>query len=264
MKHDQRVEEATELVAAWESQQEVYIAQRETRFELMLDLIDVLLRPDGPLRVLDLGCGTGSLSSRVLSRVPEAHVTALDIDPLLLALGRSSRSATPRQPEFIEADLRADDWEASLPFPAYDAIVSSTALHWLTGPQLAALHRRVRRLLVPGGVFLNGDYLPASRPWGRLTEAVREVGVRRESVATAAGALSWEAWWEEVARSACFAEEFEAHNELFAGQERDVAPSLSFHLESLREAGFVEVELVWHDLTEGLYCALAGDSSSVR
>ncbi|MGE3288824.1 MAG: trans-aconitate 2-methyltransferase [Pseudonocardia sp.] len=253
-----RVALARRLVSAWERQQEVYIPLREVRFELILDLV-ARLAPAGP-RVLDLACGPGSVSARVLDRFPDAEVVAVDLDPLLLALGRLDRSGRARGPVWVHADLRDPGWTDRLPVTCFDAIVSTTALHWLTGGQLSELYQRLHSLLRPGGVFLNGDYLPPSRPWGTIAATMREIGEARQEVAVAAGADDWETWWSRVRATPELAEEVRAHDETFADKLAHEAPSREFHLEALRDCGFADVELVWHDLTEGLICAVRGSA----
>ena len=74
----------------WDHQQELYMADREERFAVMADVIDAVIdRPD-PL-ILDLGCGPGSTSVRMLDRLPGAEVVGLDADPFLLGLARRLR-----------------------------------------------------------------------------------------------------------------------------------------------------------------------------
>ena len=91
------------------------------------------------LLVLDLGCGPGSLSVRLLDRLPGAIVIAVDADPLLLALGRAAWADRPGL-RFADLDLRDPGWAASLGLDRpVDAVVSTTALHWLPKTALAAL-----------------------------------------------------------------------------------------------------------------------------
>jgi SAM-dependent methyltransferase len=84
---DQRA--ALEWIAKWDEQQEENLPDREDRFTTLIDAVEEGTgRPD-PL-VLDLGCGPGSLSVRLLDRIPAATVVAVDADPLLLTLGRAA------------------------------------------------------------------------------------------------------------------------------------------------------------------------------
>ncbi len=45
--------------------------------------------------MLDLGCGPGSLATRLLDRIPAATVIALDADPVLLAIGQAAWPGRP-------------------------------------------------------------------------------------------------------------------------------------------------------------------------
>jgi hypothetical protein len=65
----------------WDAQQQRSIPRREERFQLMLELVADLVGP-APGRILDLACGTGSISARALRRFPWAQLVALDVDPL--------------------------------------------------------------------------------------------------------------------------------------------------------------------------------------
>ena len=57
----------------WDRQQEFYMADREERFIVIADVLaSVVDRPD-PL-IIDLGCGPGSTSVRMLDRLPSAEV----------------------------------------------------------------------------------------------------------------------------------------------------------------------------------------------
>src|SRR5919108_2517984 len=79
---------AREWIRRWDLQQEEHLPDREERFTVLIDAVEEGTgRPD-PL-VIDLGCGPGSLSARLLDRIPGATVVAVDADPLLLSLGRA-------------------------------------------------------------------------------------------------------------------------------------------------------------------------------
>ncbi|HEV7625916.1 MAG TPA: class I SAM-dependent methyltransferase, partial [Streptomyces sp.] len=71
---------------SWDRQQECYLPDREERFRVMLDMVEALVGPEA--RVLDLACGTGSISDRLLRRFPAARSTGVDLDPALLTIAR--------------------------------------------------------------------------------------------------------------------------------------------------------------------------------
>jgi trans-aconitate methyltransferase len=71
---------------SWDRQQEWYLPDREERFRVMLDAVEALAGSEP--RVLDLACGTGSITDRLLKRFPGATSTGVDLDPALLTIAR--------------------------------------------------------------------------------------------------------------------------------------------------------------------------------
>ncbi|MGP4114555.1 class I SAM-dependent methyltransferase [Streptomyces sp. 4N509B] len=244
----------------WDRQQEWYMPDREERYRVMLDAVEALVG-DAP-RVLDLACGTGSITARLLRRLPGAVSTGVDLDPALLTIARGTFRDEPRA-TFVTANLTDPDWPSLLPHGSYDAVLTSTALHWLTRQQLRALYGRLADgVLRPGGVFLNADHMPepeAGTPridaaWAAFTEARQE----REK---AAGVEDWAGWWREVAADPVLAEpaaeRFGIFGDPSAGDhsEGEVAPP-AWHIAALREAGFAEARVVWASLTDAAVLAL--------
>jgi cyclopropane fatty-acyl-phospholipid synthase-like methyltransferase len=98
----------------------------------------------------------------------------------------------------ILADLRSEDWHAQLPAPV-DAVISATALHWLTEVQLASLYRQLSVLLCSGGLFINADHVASQQPqvqkfWERNREEMRRAEARHDGE-------DWESFWEAYARA---------------------------------------------------------------
>lgn len=239
---------------SWDRQQEAYLPDREERFTAMLDTVDAVTGGN-PLTILDLAGGTGSISLRALRRFPRATTTVVDLDPVTTAIARASldeRSAV------VNADLRDPEWSAQLPHPSYDAILVATALHWLDEERLAALYRRIRALVRPGGVFVNADEMVDDG----LPELSKALGERRREVHQArydTGAVtSWSGWWERVAADPTLGPLAARRAEIFpgTGSHNEWAPPVSWHLESLRAAGFREVGLVWRGTRDAAVAAV--------
>jgi trans-aconitate methyltransferase len=142
----------------WDAQQEGYVPEREARFAAMLNVLDQLLPPS--FAAVDLGCGPGSISQRMLARFPTAQAIAVDMDPVMLALGQGALGTAGGRLRWVDADLTSADWTHATGASQVDAVLSSTALHWLPAEALSGLYRDLARLLPPGGVFLNADHLP--------------------------------------------------------------------------------------------------------
>ena len=64
----------------WDVQQSRYMT-REERFEAMLDAVDGTVAQEGDIVALDIACGPGAISQRLLERFPAASSIAVDVDP---------------------------------------------------------------------------------------------------------------------------------------------------------------------------------------
>jgi len=120
--------------------------------------------------VLDLACGPGSLSQRLLARFPEARAIAIDIDPVMLALGRGALGTIDGRLRWVAADLASRDWAMELGEEHVDAVLSTTALHWREPEPLARVYHNLGTLLRPGGIFSTAT-IWLSAPPCRLSRA---------------------------------------------------------------------------------------------
>jgi len=245
-------------ITRWDIQQQDHMPEREERFTALIDAVEAGVGREDPL-VLDLGCGPGSLSVRLLERLPEATVVAIDADPLTLALGRAAWADRPGL-RFADADLREPGWSASLGLSRQpDAAVSTTALHWLSQPVLAAVYAEVAALLRPGGLLLNGDHLAASDAeprLARLGRAVLDMYIRRQQPGGASE--SWEQWWAAVAADPELAALDIERKSRDVSSEHHGSPAgrLGVHVEALRAAGFAEVGTLWQRGNNRLLCGV--------
>jgi SAM-dependent methyltransferase len=241
----------------WDEQQEWYLPDREERFRVMLDAVEALVG-DAP-RVLDLACGTGSITVRLLRRFPGAVSTGVDLDPALLTIARGSFADEPRA-GFVTADLTAPDWTASLPYDSYDAVLTATALHWLREEPLRTLYGQLAGLVRPGGVFLNADHMPdPDSP--RINEAEQAFTRVRREREKAAGVRDWEVWWREAAADPVLAgpaaERFAIFGNPADGDHADgESHPVAWHIGALRQAGFAEARTAWASLTDAVVLAL--------
>jgi ubiquinone/menaquinone biosynthesis C-methylase UbiE len=116
-------------------------------------------------RVLDIGCGTGSLVVLIKRQYPDVEVVGLDPDPR--ALARARRKAQ-RAVLSIQLDQGFSD---ELPYPEafFDRVFSSFMLHHLEAGEKETTLREVRRVLKPGARFHLLDFAtPQSNSAGRL------------------------------------------------------------------------------------------------
>ncbi|MFC5750966.1 class I SAM-dependent methyltransferase [Actinomadura rugatobispora] len=243
---------------SWDRQQEWYMPDREERFRVMLDMVEALAGPEP--KVLDLACGTGSITDRLLKRLPAARSTGLDIDPALLTIARGHFAGDGRV-ELVTADLTDPGWTTALPHRSYDAVVTATALHWLDAGPLRELYGRVREVLRDGGVFLNADHMTdESTP--RINAAAEAFHAARQEREQAAGALDWRDWWTTVAGDPVLAEPAQRRFEILgeprgpAKPKPDRPTTTQWHLDALRDQGFSEARQIWCSHCDALIAAL--------
>lgn len=220
------------------------MANREERFRVIIDVVAATAGTDRPV-VLDLCCGPGSLAARVLDRFDGATVVAFDNDPVLMLLGRRAYGDHEGRLRWAEGDLRAPGWTAAVEsFGPFDAVVSTTALHWLTAATLAATYGALAGLVGPGGVVVNGDHLhEPDQP--RLSELQKSLRCMADDERE-----GWLPWWEALGEAAAADHELREAFALRAARDADHPettdkPGLGVHSQSLHAAGFDEVGTVW-------------------
>lgn len=115
----------------------------------------------GHERVLDIGCGTGTLVTLVKRAYEGTKVVGLDPDRKALA---RARSKAVRAGVSIELDQAFSD---ELPYPdaSFDRVLSSLMFHHLEASSKEKTLREVRRVLKPGGSLHLADF---AQPEGRL------------------------------------------------------------------------------------------------
>jgi SAM-dependent methyltransferase len=247
-----------EWLRRWDAQQEGYVPERERRFTAMFDAVAALL--PASFVALDLACGPGSISQRLLARFPEARVIAVDIDPVLLAVGRGALGTADGRLRWVDADVASPEWLETLGESQVDAVLSTTALHWLTlEPGLDRLYRDLGRLLPKGGLFLNGDnmsYSPALPSIGRLSQRVMDEQWTDAAFA-ARGIETAEQWWAAISAEPGIQPLLDERTRRFAGKRRpDFSPGFDVHTATLYDAGFSEVGTIWQVLSDRLLLAV--------
>ena len=167
--------------------------------------------PNSP-RILELGAGTGLLSSAVLKRIGNAELTLLDASAEML--GKAEERLLAAKPKLLRATLTEE-----LPAGPFDAVISALAIHHLNDAEKQNLFARILAALGPKGICINAEQVSgASRRLQDLFEATHLDSARALGSSKA-----------EIKRAV-------------DRMKIDQCATVANHLSWLEEAGFVDVE----------------------
>jgi tRNA (cmo5U34)-methyltransferase len=107
--------------------------------------------------VLDLGCGAGNYTLKMLSKVPNLDCTLVDLSPNMLERAKERVSdATTRKVTTIEGDIR----DIELQKNHFDIILAGDVLHHLReDADWEFVFKKLYDSLTPGGCFFISDLL---------------------------------------------------------------------------------------------------------
>ena len=155
-------------------------------------------------RVLDIGCGTGTLALMLKEMEPQADVVGLDADPEILERAGSKASETGIEIQFDEA------LSTELPYEddSFDLVVSTLFFHHLTGDDKRRTAAEIARVLRRGGELHVVDYGPPTDPLMRaaITTVRLFDGIEqtRDNVAGALAGIFEEAGLRHPVETRCF------------------------------------------------------------
>jgi malonyl-CoA O-methyltransferase len=106
-----------------------------------------------PGRVLELGCGTGRLTQRLVEAFPRAELEAIDIAERMVERARA-RVGEAARVRLAVADVEEHAWEKA----RYDLVVSSATIQWLSSAEETL--GRLARSLRAGGRMIHATFGP--------------------------------------------------------------------------------------------------------
>lgn len=129
-------------------------------------LIEASQIRDG-MRVLDLGCGTGTLALMVAEAHPGAEVTGMDIDPEILRIAQDKADKAGRAVTLRQGSAAAPPFEPQ----SFDRILTTLMLHHLPTEQKRAALAASLALLAPGGELHIADFGKPHTLWTEIAAA---------------------------------------------------------------------------------------------
>lgn len=133
---------------------------------------DIAERIEPGWRVLDIGCGTGSLAVLIARR--GAQVVGIDISaPMLDVAIQKARqaeieSADEKDPMITLREMGAVELDTAFDDATFDAVVSSLTFSELSDDEVAYTLRHCHRILRPGGLLMVADEILPDSLGGRV------------------------------------------------------------------------------------------------
>lgn len=188
------------------------------RYLEMLDNMFLYLEEDfSPKRILDLGCGTGNLTQKILQHFPEAEIDALDLSEDILAESRKRFAKVPNI-RYIQADFKT----MHLPPGSYDLVMSSIAIHHIEDPFKIKPYKEVYQALCSNGLFIFADQTRG------ITDKIYLKNIscwKEEAFKLGSTEENWKMWMDHQ----------DAH---------DFHSPVGWHLDQLEKAGFKQTDLL--------------------
>jgi tRNA (cmo5U34)-methyltransferase len=187
---------------------------------------------DAPIRVLDLGAGTGLFSQHVLQRYPNATFVLYDIAAKMLGVAEERFADQTDRFEFV-----VDDYRNLQAVADFDLIISSLSIHHLSDEEKRRLCQQVYTALKEGGVFVNVDQIKGETTYLQT--------------------LYWELWLKHTRGNNAPAEQIQESIERRTAYDQDAL--LADQLQWLYEAGFENVDCVYRHTFVGVFYAMKGN-----
>lgn len=127
--------------------------------DISLELITEAAKRIKPLahNVLDVGCGAGNYTLKMLSKLPDLNCTLIDLSkPILERAYQRVREETTNKVEILQGDIRAIE----LPENHFDIILAGAVLHHLRDDDdWEFVFTKLYNTLNPGGCLMISDLI---------------------------------------------------------------------------------------------------------
>ena len=171
-----------------------------------------------PKKILELGCGTGRLTKVLHEQWDNSSITVVDISAAMLE--KTKQVVKHKDLQLIESSME----KLCLPKNNYDLVISSLAIHHLTNESKIKLIKNIFNWLNKDGFFI-------------LTDCVRAQSERLYAVNNE--------HWIQLAKEQGLSEE-EMNEQIRHHKTHDYYPVLIDLVNWMKEAGFLNVDILWH------------------
>jgi len=187
--------------------------------QMMNALIDsIQFDTSDNIRIIDLGCGTGTIAKRLADKFPNSKIVCLDIASKMIEIAKY-KLLDHTNTEFIVGDFSRIEFKEQ-----FDVVVSSLALHHIeTDNEKKEFYTKIFNILTNSGQFINADVVLATTDYQQNTNMNRWIDYMNKSISM-----------DEII------------NKWIPGYNAEDRPSkLTDQLKWLEEIGFKTVDVIW-------------------
>lgn len=198
--------------------------------EISLELITEAAKRIVPAakNLLDVGCGAGNYTLKMLSKLPDLNCTLVDLSkPMLDKAFERVSPETENEVTILQGDIR----EVSLPQNHFDIILAGAILHHLRDDEdWETTFKKLYDLLKPGGCLMISDLITQE------TEALT--------------AYTWERYGDYLESIDCAAYRQKVLD--YVAKE-DSPRSITYQLQLMKDIGFRHVEILHKNMCFGAF-----------
>jgi len=142
---------------------------RQLRNQALVGLIDENLGQNNPLRILEIGCGTGMTLTYLAALSNRYELHGLDFSNTMLSQAGQKRAVLDN-PFWI---AQGDSFELPFRENVFDVVYSTRFIHQFNHDDKKKIYREMLRVLKPGGLVINEFYSRHSK-WSLYLRGLRE------------------------------------------------------------------------------------------
>ncbi len=189
-------------------------------YEEMIDALinSIPFNKNDSIKVMDLGCGTGTITKSLKDKFSNANVKCLDLAENMLEMAKIKLN------DYDNINYVTGDFYHFNFTEKYDVIVSSLALHHLVSDEdKIGFYSKIYEALTPGGVFFNADVVLGSNDY------LQELYINK---------------WKEFMNKNVDMQEIE-EKWVPAAEAEDHPSKLVDQLNWLNDTGFKDIDIIW-------------------
>ncbi|MDD5571469.1 MAG: methyltransferase domain-containing protein [Bacteroidales bacterium] len=174
-----------------------------------------------PKKILELGCGTGNLTQKIIEKYPNAEIFLVDISDEIIRQCKK-RFIKNKNLNFINADFN----DLNFKNEDFALIVSSIAIHHIKNKEKEILFGKVRKWLQKSGVFTYFDQFKGA------TDEIYKKNIEKwheEIIKLGSDEKDWKQWMKHQ-------------------DEHDYHATVAEQIEWLKKAKFKTIDVVWRYL----------------